>query len=64
MITPIFDKDIAQEFKDILHIQLKDNVKARIQNEEESNTYVEKKKGEKAIRSQYEIYEYLKAKHS
>jgi polyphosphate kinase len=64
VITPIFDEDIAQEFKDILQIQLNDNVKARIQDEEESNTYVEKKKGEKAIRSQYEIYEYLKEKHS
>ncbi len=63
VITPVFDKDIAQEFKDILQIQLNDNVKARIQDEEESNRYVEKKKGEKAIRSQYEIYEYLKEKH-
>lgn len=64
VITPILDKDIAQEFKDILKIQLSDNVKARIQDEEESNTYVEKKAGEKAIRSQYEIYKYLKEKHS
>ncbi|RKS53115.1 polyphosphate kinase [Gillisia mitskevichiae] len=63
VITPIFDEDIAQEFKDILHIQLSDNVKARIQDKEESNTYVERKAGEKAIRSQYEIYEYLKEKH-
>ena len=64
VITPIFDEDIAQEFKDILKIQLNDNVKARIQDKEESNTYVPKKAGEKSIRSQYEIYEYLKSKHS
>ncbi|CAM4131109.1 polyphosphate kinase 1 [Gillisia hiemivivida] len=64
VITPILDEDIAQEFKDILKIQLSDNVKARIQDEEESNAYVEKKTGEKAIRSQYEIYQYLKEKHS
>lgn len=64
VITPIFDEDIAQEFKDILQIQLNDNVKARIQDEAESNSYVEKKAGEKVIRSQYEIYEYLKEKHS
>lgn len=64
VITPIFDEDIAQEFKDILKIQLNDNVKARIQDKEESNTYVAKQAGEKAIRSQYEIYEYLKLKHS
>ncbi|TVZ28264.1 polyphosphate kinase [Gillisia sp. Hel_I_86] len=64
VITPIFDEDIAREFKEILHIQLWDNVKARVQDEAESNRYVEKGENEKAIRSQYEIYEYLKEKHS
>jgi len=63
VITPIYDEDIAQEFKDILQIQLDDNVKARIQDQSESNTYVIKKPGEKEIRSQYAIYDYLKAKH-
>lgn len=63
VITPIFDEDIAQEFKEILQIQLNDNVKARIQDKEESNKYVEKGKNQKAIRSQYAIYEYLKEKH-
>ncbi|HSP40117.1 MAG TPA: polyphosphate kinase 1, partial [Gillisia sp.] len=29
VIAPIYDEDIAREFKDILEIQLKDNVKAR-----------------------------------
>ncbi|MCF4101601.1 polyphosphate kinase 1 [Gillisia sp. M10.2A] len=60
VISPILDEDIAQEFKDILHIQLSDNVKARIQDSEENNYYVKQKAGEKKIRSQYEIYEYLK----
>jgi len=64
VITPIFDEDIAREFKEILHIQLWDNVKARVQDEAESNRYVEKGENEKAIRTQYEIYEYLKEKHS
>ncbi|TRO66460.1 polyphosphate kinase 1 [Christiangramia sabulilitoris] len=64
VISPILDEDIKREFKDILNIQLNDNVKARIQDAEESNTYVHKKKGEKSIRSQYEIYNYLKEKHS
>ncbi|MCM4158862.1 polyphosphate kinase 1 [Antarcticibacterium flavum] len=63
VIAPILDRDIAQEFKEILEIQLSDNVKARIQDEEESNTYVTRKKGEKSIRSQVEIYKYLKEKH-
>lgn len=64
VISPVIDKDIKKEFKDILNIQLKDNVKARIQDAEESNTYVERKKGAKKIRSQYEIYNYLKEKHT
>lgn len=63
VISPILDEDIKQEFKDILNIQLSDNVKARIQDKEESNTYIKPKKGEKEIRSQYEIYNYLKKKH-
>ncbi|MUP45695.1 polyphosphate kinase 1 [Gramella sp. BOM4] len=64
VISPVLDEDIKQEFKEILNIQLNDNVKARIQDASESNTYVERKKGEKEIRSQYAIYEYLKEKHS
>ncbi|UJH91617.1 polyphosphate kinase 1 [Antarcticibacterium sp. 1MA-6-2] len=64
VIAPIFDEEIAQEFKDILNIQLNDNVKARIQDEAETNEYVQRPKGEKAIRSQVEIYNYLTEKHS
>jgi len=64
VIAPILDKDIEQEFKDILQIQLDDNVKARIQDDAETNTYVQKKEGEKDIRSQFKIYDYLKEKHS
>ena len=64
VIAPIYDPDIAQEFRDILNIQLADNVKARIQDPEESNTYVAQQPGEKPIRSQEEIHRYLKKKHS
>ncbi|MGA8853207.1 MAG: polyphosphate kinase 1 [Christiangramia sp.] len=64
VISPVLDEDIKQEFKDILDIQLNDNVKARVQDAEESNKYVKRKEGEKEIRSQYEIYEYLKKKHA
>ena len=55
---PIIDKEIQQELKDIINIQLSDNVKARILNNELSNKYVN---GEnpKNIRSQIEIYNYL-----
>lgn len=63
VISPIYDEDITREFKDILNIQLNDNVKARIQDASESNTYVYRGPDEKRIRSQYEIYNYLKEKH-
>lgn len=63
VIAPIYDKDLAKEFKDILFIQLNDNVKARIQDKEEKNSYVKKSANEKVVRSQYEIYNYLKDKH-
>ncbi|MDT0690177.1 polyphosphate kinase 1 [Salegentibacter sp. F188] len=64
VISPVLDKDIAQEFKELLDIQLKDNVKARIQDASEENKYVERAEGEKPIRSQYEMYNYLKEKHT
>lgn len=63
VIAPLYDEDIALEMKEILEIQMKDNVKARIQDASESNEYVKPKPGEKAIRSQEEIYYYLKEKH-
>lgn len=62
VLTPIYDKDIASELKDILKIQLNDNVKARIQDAGESNEYVKDGK-KKKTRSQYAIYDYLKKKH-
>lgn len=64
VIAPVYDKEIAEEFKDILNIQLMDNVKARIQNKEENNVFVKMKEDEKACRSQQAIYQYLKEKHS
>lgn len=64
VIAPIYDKDIAAEFKDILELQLNDTVKARILDEAESNEYVKTGPNEKAIRSQFEINSYLKEKHS
>jgi polyphosphate kinase len=54
---PIFDEDIKNELKDIINIQLHDNVKARWLNNELDNEYVQAD-GEK-IRSQVETYNYL-----
>ncbi len=55
---PVNDKEIQQELKDILNIQLSDNVKARVLDNELSNTYVETD-GTKKMRSQIETYNYL-----
>lgn len=56
--APIFEKGIRQELKDILQIQLKDNVKARILDNELSNSYVNPRNTRK-VRSQVETYNYL-----
>lgn len=54
---PIWNEEIQQELKDILNIQLQDNVKARWLDNELSNDYVRTTK--KKIRSQVETYNYL-----
>lgn len=55
---PIKNEDLKRELIDILNIQLSDNTKARILNNELSNEYV-KRKNKDEIRSQEEIYNYL-----
>lgn len=59
----ITDEDIKQELKDIIHIQLRDNVKARVLDNELSNNYVPSA-GKKKVRSQIETYNYLYEKIS
>src|SRR5436190_7294013 len=54
---PVWNQEIKQELKDILNIQLQDNVKARWLDNELNNEYVQSTK--KKIRSQVEIYNYL-----
>jgi len=55
---PIMDKEIIKELKEILDIQLHDNIKARILNNDQNNLYVNPR-NKKKIRSQVEIYNYL-----
>lgn len=55
---PIFEKDIQQELKDILRIQLSDNIKARKLDNELGNQYVNPRNTKK-VRSQVETYNYL-----
>jgi polyphosphate kinase len=57
----ITDESIRNELKDIIHIQLRDNVKARILDNKLSNNYVSSA-GEKRVRSQIETYNYLRNK--
>jgi polyphosphate kinase len=58
---PVFDENIKKVLKNILEIQLSDNVKARILNNELSNRYARDRKIKK-VRSQVEIYNYLHQK--
>lgn len=59
---PVYDETIRQELKDILALQLSENEKARILDNEQSNEYVRPAEGEATIRSQVAIYNYLVAK--
>ncbi len=60
-IFPIYDKEIRQTIKDILRIQLEDNVKARIIDKHNQNNY-KKDNIDLAVRSQIETYYYIKRK--
>ncbi len=62
VLTPILDPEIFNELTHILMIQLSDNVKARIIDREDRNHYVVRREEEASVRSQYEIYSYLKSK--
>jgi len=54
---PIYDNDIKKKIRDIINLQLSDNVKARVIDEKDKNIY--KKDSEEKVRSQYATYEYL-----
>jgi len=56
---PVYDKKLQKEIMDILQIQMDDNVKARLVNVKDNNSY-RKTDTETPIRSQIKIYEYLK----
>jgi polyphosphate kinase len=59
---PVLDEQTQKELKDILDIQLSDNVKARWLDNELSNQY-KRDHSKKKIRSQIEIYNYLHQKN-
>jgi polyphosphate kinase len=57
--APVFDKDLQKELKHIINIQLQDNVKARIIDEQQQNKYKNTQQ-DKKIRSQMELYKFYK----
>ncbi|MFC3092899.1 polyphosphate kinase 1 [Alteromonas sediminis] len=56
---PVYDRELQQRIVDIIDIQFQDTTKARVIDAEQSNKYV-KRGNRKKLRSQYEIYDYLK----
>jgi polyphosphate kinase len=58
---PIYDKAVQREIRDMIEIQMKDNIKARIINTIQDNVYVSSD-GADRIRSQFELYHYYKNK--
>ena len=60
VVAPILDPDNFKIIRDVINIELADNVKARIIDAEQKNEYVKIGKKEE-VRSQYAIYEYFKS---
>nr|WP_129713753.1 polyphosphate kinase 1 [Pedobacter sp. SYP-B3415] len=60
---PILDKNVKEEIREIIELQLQDNTKAREITRLNNNKYY-RTRAAKKIRAQVDIYNYLKAKHS
>jgi polyphosphate kinase len=57
---PIYDEDLKCRIMDIMHIQFNDTLKARVIDKQQTNHYITRG-NRKNLRSQTEIYRYLKA---
>lgn len=57
---PIYDPDIQQQLREIIDIQLADNVKARLIGPDQENIFREQSGHTSTCRAQYDIYNYLK----
>ncbi|MDI9341992.1 MAG: polyphosphate kinase 1 [Sediminibacterium sp.] len=57
--VPVFDTAIRKQIKDIIAIQLSGNTKLRILDKQQTNQYKRAKPGEKKVRVQDEVYDYL-----
>jgi polyphosphate kinase len=60
---PVYDDAIKEEIRAYMEIQWKDNVRARILNEKLENRF-RRDRSRKKIRTQWQIYDYLKKYHS
>ncbi len=58
--VPILDTEVKKQIKDLINIQLSGNTKVRILDRLQQNLYKKAKPGERKIRVQDEIYNYLK----
>ena len=56
---PVYDRTLQQRIVDIMELQFNDTLKARVINSEQTNNYVLRGNRRK-VRSQIEIYDYLK----
>jgi polyphosphate kinase len=59
---PIYDAEIQQELTEIMNIQLAENVKGRILDNEQNNHYVPRNADTPTVRAQVAIYKYLRNK--
>ncbi len=55
----VLDPELKARIKGIMKLQENDNRKARIIDADQKNVYVQAQEGEKQIRSQIDIHEYL-----
>lgn len=58
--VPIYDLEVKKQIKDIINIQLSGNTKVRILDRLQQNIYKKAKPGERKVRVQDEVYNYLK----
>ena len=59
VLCPVFDEDAQRLIQDTLDQQWHDNEKARILDQNQTNTYVKRRKKAARIRSQFTIHRYL-----
>ena len=63
LACPIYDPDIQAELREFLHLQWRDNTKARILDATQNNSY-KTRNGETQYRAQVDIYAWLKSQLS